>query len=167
MRRPRGRAFMPGGRHGRARAAVRRYQAAIEGSGHFLASHGWQMEGKKVIVGHGGHVTFVAQEERRFDIDFLPDHNDLGHVCHHNIRPGMNKAGCDLSDFLGPPQPLTVRMIIRNVHQNTLNVENIVQVRGFDELHNISFQGVPLCFHSLTKLCPKNRSNAALHSRDG
>ena len=37
--------------------------------------------------------AFVAWEERRFDNEFLPNHNDLRHVRLHNIRPCVNKAG--------------------------------------------------------------------------
>ena len=66
-------------------AAVGRDQAALEIGRHLLASHGWQIEREKGIFGHGGRGAFVASGERRFDNEFLPDHNDLGHVRHHNI----------------------------------------------------------------------------------
>ena len=67
--------------------AVRRDQAAIEGGGHLLALDGWQMEGKKAIVGHGGCGALVVREERRVDNEFLPYSNELRHVCHLNTRP--------------------------------------------------------------------------------
>ena len=66
-------------------AAAGRDQAALEIGRHLLASHGWQIEREKGIFGHGGRGAFVASGERRFDNEFLPDHNDLGHVRHHNI----------------------------------------------------------------------------------
>ena len=63
-------------------AAVRRDQAAIEGGAHLLALDGWQMEGKKAIVGHGGRGIFVVRRGRRFDNEFLPDGNGLRHAHH-------------------------------------------------------------------------------------
>ena len=53
-------------------AAVGGDQATIEGGRHLLALDGWQMEGEKGIVGHGGRGAFVVREERRFDNAFLP-----------------------------------------------------------------------------------------------
>ena len=74
-------------------AAVGGDQATIEGGRHLLASHGWQMEGKKAIVGHGGRGAFVVREERRFDNEFLPYGNELRHVRHLNTRPATNNPG--------------------------------------------------------------------------
>ena len=74
-------------------AAVGGDQAAIEGGGHLLALHGWQMEGEKGIVGHGGRGAFVVREERRVDNEFLPYSNELRHVCHLNTRPAVNNPG--------------------------------------------------------------------------
>ena len=51
-----------------------------EGGRHILALHGWQIEGKKAIVGHGGRGALVAWEERRVDNEFPPDGNDLRHA---------------------------------------------------------------------------------------
>ena len=74
-------------------AAVRRNQAAIEGGSHLPALDGWQMEGKKAIVGLDGRGAFVAREERRFDNEFLPHGNKLRHVRRLSLRPAMNNPG--------------------------------------------------------------------------
>ena len=73
--------------------AVRRDQAAIEGGGHLLALDGWQMEGEKGIVGHGGRGAFVVREERRFNNEFLPHGNGLRYVRHPKIRHTVNNPG--------------------------------------------------------------------------
>ena len=65
----------------------------IEGGGHLLALDGWQMEGKKAIVGHGGRGAFVVREERRFDNEFLPHGNGLRYVRHPKIRHTVNNPG--------------------------------------------------------------------------
>ena len=74
-------------------AAVRGDQAAIEGGAHLLALDGWQIEGKKAIVGHGGRGAFVVWEERRFDNEFLPDDNALRYIRHPKIRHATNNPG--------------------------------------------------------------------------
>ena len=74
-------------------AAVGRDQAAIEGGGHLLALHGWQMEGEKAIVGHGGRGAFVVREERRVGNEFLPYGNELRHARHLKIRHAVNNPG--------------------------------------------------------------------------
>ena len=74
-------------------AAVGGDQAAIEGGDHLLALDGWQVEGKKAIVGHGGRGAFVVREEGRVDNGFLPDGNGLRHVRYLRIRPAVNNPG--------------------------------------------------------------------------
>ena len=74
-------------------AAIGGDQAAIEGGAHLLAAHGWQIEGERGIVGHGGCSPFVAWEERRFDNEFLPDGNELHHARQPKIRPAVNNPG--------------------------------------------------------------------------
>ena len=74
-------------------AAVGRDQAAIEGGRHLLASDGWQIEGEKAIVGHGGRGAFVVREERRVDNEFLPYGNGLRHARQLNIMPAVNNPG--------------------------------------------------------------------------
>ncbi|MDE2811504.1 MAG: hypothetical protein OXM01_00640 [Gemmatimonadota bacterium] len=74
-------------------AAVRRDQAAIEGGTHLLALDAWQIDGEKGIVGHSGRGAFVAQEERHFDNEFLPEGNSLRYVRYPIIRPATNNPG--------------------------------------------------------------------------
>ena len=62
--------------------AVRGDLAGVEGGAHLLARDGWQINGKKAIVGHGGRGLFVARKESRFNNEFLPNANGLRHVRH-------------------------------------------------------------------------------------
>ena len=83
-------------RLGQAETAFRLAQqdeAAVGGGDHLLASDGWQVEGEKSIVSHGGRGAFVVREGRRVDNGFLPDGNGLRHVRHLRIRPAVNNPG--------------------------------------------------------------------------
>ena len=61
--------------------------AAIEGSRHFYAQHGWKLEGQKAIVAHGGRGTFVAWQETRDDPELLPDTSIMRHARHPYVKP--------------------------------------------------------------------------------
>ena len=74
-------------------AAVRGNQAAVEGHRQPLAANGWNIEGKKSIVGHGGCGAFVGRVEIRLDNDFLHDFNELCHARQPIIRPDVNNPG--------------------------------------------------------------------------
>jgi len=71
-------------------AAVQRNQATVERRRHFLAANGWKIEGKKAIVCHGGCGNSVARVERRFDIEFLHDSNELRYIRQLKIMLGLN-----------------------------------------------------------------------------
>jgi len=52
-------------------------RATARGRRHFLAPNGWQIEGKKAIVGHDGCGAFVVRVENRLDNDSPYDIKEL------------------------------------------------------------------------------------------
>ena len=74
-------------------SAIRGDQASVEGRRHFLAPHGWKIDGKRGIVGHGGCGISVAWKEERLDSEFLHDYNELRYTHHPKIRRGVNNPG--------------------------------------------------------------------------
>ena len=74
-------------------AAIRRNRPAIESRRHFLAANGWNIEGKKAIVMHGGCGSFDAAVGHRLDNEFLQQINRLSYTRHPKITPLMNNSG--------------------------------------------------------------------------
>ncbi|MDX9860697.1 MAG: hypothetical protein RBS99_07235 [Rhodospirillales bacterium] len=72
---------------------MRRHEAAIEGRRHLVAANGWKIEGKKGIVGHGGHRVVVARMERRLGREFFHYFNELRHSGHPLAVRLSGKAG--------------------------------------------------------------------------
>jgi len=74
-------------------AAIRRNRPAIESRRHFLAANGWNIEGKKAIVMHGGCGSFEVAVGYRLDNEFLQQINRLSHTRQPEITLPMNNPG--------------------------------------------------------------------------
>ena len=70
-------AFLPGQQH---QAAVQRDEATVDHHHPLLATDRWKIEGKKVIVGHGGSGKSDAQVENRLDNELLHDFNEISYA---------------------------------------------------------------------------------------
>ena len=61
------------------KAGVRGLVAAVKIDCEFLAADGWQIEGKRRIVGHGGCGAVLKREAHRLDNELLRESRDLRH----------------------------------------------------------------------------------------
>ncbi|MEX2648258.1 MAG: hypothetical protein WD673_04510, partial [Alphaproteobacteria bacterium] len=74
-------------------AAVRGQPPAIEGEAQLLAPNGWQFEGQKAIVLHGGCGAPVIRERLCLDNKILHEINGLRYIRQPKISAAMNNPG--------------------------------------------------------------------------
>ncbi len=74
-------------------AGVRGEAPAVEGGADFLAADGWQIEGKKAIVSHGGCGAPVGSCGVRLDNQNIHEINTLCYIRQPKIAPLVNNPG--------------------------------------------------------------------------
>ena len=74
-------------------AAIGTDPAAIKSGANFLATHGWQIERQKAIVGHGGRGSVRLACEIGFSTNFLRHFSQLGYARQPAVQRPVNKMG--------------------------------------------------------------------------
>jgi hypothetical protein len=72
---------------------IRREPTAVEGGAHSLAGNGWQIEGKKAILAHGGCGAPLARVRSGCTTRIIHEINGLRYIRHSKIALVTNNPG--------------------------------------------------------------------------